>query len=167
MFDTPAQENPYPTNQASMVIRPRPLILFLGGIIGVLISIPAVVFIVMLITDPQELFKDFDWTSSFFIVMPFAAVWLTYRWFTIQGRFNQEEVCFRGLFRTLKFKASEFGGIRKIYYESYSEHGGTQKSWKYIAIDKDQNTLGSLPGSMQFCKDWPGFHKEINKLPKL
>lgn len=162
MNDSDTLENPYPESRVNETIRPRGIIRFGGGLIGILACIPTAMLLVQMATNPVNFVRQLDWTFSFILLMQVAFIWCTYRWFTISAKMDAEKVCLRGWFGSLRFPLSEFGRVQKIYYQAYSENLGSHEKWKYVVFDNEGEQLGTVPHTMQICRDWPDFLKKLN-----
>jgi hypothetical protein len=147
---------------APTTIRLRPLIRYLGGLLGFVAGAPSVFGCAYLLLHPVELVSN-SFGPLFPLVLGPLIAWSTWKWWTICGTIGPEQVVLRGWFKTTIVERSRIEDVRRVYTEALNLEQASNRTWHYELFDAEGHSLGRVPDMVQACQGWDQFLERLRQ----
>lgn len=147
---------------SGMTIRLRPLISWLGGFLGLLVSAPGILGCVYWALHPTAAAHD-PASPLFCLAQAVICGWPTYRWLTIRGSADEHSLYLRGWFKTLAVPTHRVAAVRQIVVETMND-SGTHRTPHDVLVDHAGKSLGRIPDALGMCPDWKPFLAHLRRL---
>jgi hypothetical protein len=143
-------------------IRLRPFIAWLGTLPWAVAAAPGAIGCIMLVGRPDFILEH-PIGAAFGLAQGVGFGWLAYRWLTIRGTADPQEMYLRGWLRTLVVPTASVAAVRCIETETRNDVGSTRKT-HHVLVDHDGHTLGTIPASLAICPEWQPFLAHVRRL---
>lgn len=144
------------------MIRLRPFIAWLGTLPCAVAAAPGAIGCIMLVGRPDFILEH-PIGAAFCLAQGVGFGWLAYRWLTIRGSADPQEMVLRGWLRTLVVPTASVAAVRRIETETQNDVGSTRKT-HHVLVDHDGLTLGTIPAALAICPEWQPFLAHVRRL---
>ncbi len=142
--------------ERSISIRPRPVIRYLGLMVGVVAGLPSVFGIGFFLLNPGEIAAN-PGGAAFAFAIGTLCVWASWRWMAIRRTVSKDQIVLSGWFRTTRVSTAEVTKIEKVERSIVRADGPVVYRWHYELRDREHNTLGEIPAMLHACRNWEPF----------
>jgi hypothetical protein len=143
-------------------IRLRPCIAWLGTLPWGVAAAPGAIGCIMLVCRPDFILEH-PIGAAFCLAQGVGFGWLAYRWLTIRGTADPQEMYLRGWLRTLVVPTASVAAVRRIETETWNDVGSSRKAHD-VLVDHDGHTLGTIPAALAICPEWQPFLAHVRRL---
>lgn len=148
----------------TVTIGMRPIIRYLGLLVGIVAAAPSVFACLYLLFHPSEIISNPGGTAFPLVLGPLF-VTVSVQWMKIGGVATPEIICLRGWFSTIRFTPDQLAHIRRIEYSAYNSNRGTnEQKWHYEVFDHNNESLGEIPTSLLATQGWDNFLQHLHSM---
>ncbi len=149
--------------------RIRPLIRYLGFVVGLVVGTPSGFGCLWWLIHPTEIVDNPIAVAFCFVLFPLIA-WATYRWMSIGGTLSKNALILRGWFSTVNISPDALTEIRRLERTVMSKNVSgaagysARTEYYYEMFDHRGESLGEVPSAVSICKDWDQFFQHMQEL---
>ncbi|QDU94026.1 hypothetical protein [Lignipirellula cremea] len=144
-------------------IRIRPLIRYLGLLLGVVVGLPSWIGWVWFLLNPAEMVKNWD-GLAFAVVIGGIALFATRGWVRIGGKSTERLIRLRGWWKTVSVAPQDLARIQKVVSMGSNSQGFNRREYNYHLEDHRGEPLGVIPGSLEICPGWDKFLQHLHNV---
>ncbi|QDU80135.1 hypothetical protein Pla110_18580 [Polystyrenella longa] len=149
----------------AITITLRPLIRYLGLLLGIVGAAPSVFGLLYAMTHPSAILED-PWAIAFPLILGPLFTFMVYRWMFIGGQLTTEEVVLRGWFRTIRMPTADLAHVRQGS-RRVDNNSGTSTRVYYELIDHNGKSLGEVPAMLLAGNGWKHFLERMHQVAAI
>lgn len=146
-----------PSDSSASVVRPAPLIRYLGLLLGVVVGLPSWLGWLWFLFNPADLVAN-PGGVAFTVVIGGIALIATWRWMKICGSSSDSLIRLRGWWRTLEVIPADLSAVRRMQTSwQDTASGNLRRGRHYEMFDHRGESLGVVPWGLEISRDWDSF----------